>query len=315
MVSKVYFTFDCEDFINDRSLHALQRILELLHSHNIRGLFFITGHVAERLRNADSILDLLKEQTIGYHSTSHSVRPTIMEYTDVGDYDYARKISLERETKHINPITGNAEGKGGILILKDLFPKHNITSYRVPGFAYSPPHIEALAELGIQYDFSTSLSKRAFTFKNITFYPYPIIIDSVKLTSYTRIMSAQRKSYPIIFHFHPNHLVNDGYWDSIYFSGNPGKLFETKPRKQNEVETNFKRLDSLIKKISYFQSLGILEIEPSLVPDETKQNFKTENINKEYQRSVKWVKEYLGYNPSHIYSHYLKYFKVSQHSK
>lgn len=315
MVSKIYFTFDCEDFINDRSLYALQRILELLHGHNIRGLFFITGHVAERLGNTHGVLDLLEEQTIGYHSTSHSVRPTIIEYTDVDEYDYARKISLERETKHINPITGNVEGKGGILLLKDLFPKHNITSYRAPGFAYSPPHIEALTELGIKCDFSTRLSKRAIYFKNITFYPYPIVIDYVRPTSYVRIMNALRRSYPIIFDFHPNYLVNDGYWDSVYFSGNPDKLFETKPKKRNEVETHFKRLESFFKKMCYFESLGMLEIEPSLGLGDTKQNFKTENILEEYQRSVKWVKEYLGYNPSHVYSHFLKYFEVSQHSK
>lgn len=45
-------TFDVEDFINSRSMDALHRILRLLRKYDIRALFLITGHAAERLSNS-----------------------------------------------------------------------------------------------------------------------------------------------------------------------------------------------------------------------------------------------------------------------
>ena len=79
----IYLTFDCEDFINVRSMLALHRILELLQKYDVKGLFFLTGHMAEKIRNFPKILDLLENHEIGYHSSAHSVHPTIVEYTDV----------------------------------------------------------------------------------------------------------------------------------------------------------------------------------------------------------------------------------------
>ena len=61
------------------------------------------------------LLDLLEKHEIGYHSSSHSVHPTIFEFTDVAKYDKAYQTSILRETSHINPLTGKIEGSGGIL--------------------------------------------------------------------------------------------------------------------------------------------------------------------------------------------------------
>lgn len=82
--------------------------------------------MAEKLENFPNIVQLLNEHEIGYHSSSHSVRPTIFEFTDIQDYEKAYQISLERETSHINPLTGKIEGKGGIHSVKNLFPKKQI---------------------------------------------------------------------------------------------------------------------------------------------------------------------------------------------
>lgn len=128
-------------------MSALHHILELLQKYDVKTLFFITGHMAEKMRDFPKILDLIKDHEIGYHSSAHSVHPTIVEYTDVENYDIARQISLKRETSHINPLTGECEGKGGIILLKALFPKKEIISFRAPGFCWSPPHLEALKDL------------------------------------------------------------------------------------------------------------------------------------------------------------------------
>lgn len=44
---RAFLTFDVEDFINNRSLIVLERILEILKDEDLRGLFFITGHMAK----------------------------------------------------------------------------------------------------------------------------------------------------------------------------------------------------------------------------------------------------------------------------
>ena len=122
MRGQVFLTFDVEDFINEESTNALLLVLGLLEKHDLRGLFFITGHVVEKLRFRSDVLTLLEKHEIGFHSSAHSVRPTIFEYSDVENYEDAYAISLERETSHINPISGEVEGKGGIQALRDLFP-------------------------------------------------------------------------------------------------------------------------------------------------------------------------------------------------
>ena len=102
---ELFLTFDIEDFISDNSIWILQRILEDLNRYNLRSLFFVTGHMAEKLQNFPTIVDSFDDHLIGYHSSSHSVHPTIFEFTDVAGYRMAYEISLQRETAHIDPLS------------------------------------------------------------------------------------------------------------------------------------------------------------------------------------------------------------------
>ena len=113
-----FLTFDVEDFMNGKSICALDRILELLKKYNLKGLFFITGNMIEKLRFFPEILDLLNVHEIGYHSSSHSIRSNIFEYNDLEDYEEAYLESQERETSRINILTGEIEGSGGIELLR-----------------------------------------------------------------------------------------------------------------------------------------------------------------------------------------------------
>ena len=45
----LYITFDCEDFINIQSIFSLYQILKILKKYNVKALFFITGHMSEKL--------------------------------------------------------------------------------------------------------------------------------------------------------------------------------------------------------------------------------------------------------------------------
>ncbi|MEM2507148.1 MAG: polysaccharide deacetylase family protein, partial [Nitrososphaeria archaeon] len=96
--SRLLLTFDVEDFINTNAIYSLLTLLRILNKYQMKAIFFITGHMAEKIANFPEIIDLLKNHEIGYHSSSHSVHPTIPEYTDVKSYEKAYEISIERET-------------------------------------------------------------------------------------------------------------------------------------------------------------------------------------------------------------------------
>lgn len=304
---KILLTFDCEDFINDRSTSALHHILKLLYKYNIKGLFFLTGHMTEKISHFPKILDLLENEEIGYHSSAHSVRPTIIEYTDVEDYELARRISIKRETKHINPITGEMEGEGGIILLRNLFPNKKIISFRAPGFSFSPPHLEALNELGIRFDFSTNLSQTSIDYKNLTFYPYPDLFDIIKLSSYKSIFRSVIKSRLTVLDFHPSFFVNVNYWDSIYFSGNPKKLYPTQVRSWKETRAILRKFELLLKRLRYLEKKGVIEVTPMLKRGK-KQNWTTRRVIKSYRNSVRWTKNYLGYEQRFLLKHFMKFF-------
>jgi len=311
MKAKIFLTIDCEDFINDRSMFALNHILKLLHEYDLKGLFFLTGHLAKKVSCFPKILDLLEDEEIGYHSTSHTVRPTIIEYTDVENYEYAHQISLKRETSHINPLNGEPEGEGGIILLRKHFPNKEITSFRAPGFSYSPPHLEAMSDLGIRFDFSTSLSKVPIYYKNLTFYPYPNLFDVTRLSSYASIFKSFINARLAVLDFHPDYFVNSKYWDSIYFSGNPKRLFSVQARSSKGTSTILENFELLLRRLSHFEKKGIFEINPPLEKGKRKQVFTNKCIVRDYQSSIRWVKKYLGYNPRFIWKHFEKFFNLA----
>ena len=113
--NQVLLTFDVEglppreDFFNNFSLFCLRRVLNLLKEVGFKGVFFITASAAERIRKYPDLVEQLSCHEIGYHSSSHSVRPWIIEYTDLSSYNEAVAISLKRETSHINPETGQID--------------------------------------------------------------------------------------------------------------------------------------------------------------------------------------------------------------
>jgi peptidoglycan/xylan/chitin deacetylase (PgdA/CDA1 family) len=303
---RLYLTFDVEDFINDRSLNALRHILELLRQRHQKGLFFITGHMAEKLARFPQVVDLLDEHEIGYHSTSHSVHPAVFEYTDVGDYQEAYHKSLSREVAHVNPLSGAIEGRGGIEALRDLFPRKKIESFRAPGFSWSPPHLEALAHLGVRYDFSTDISDVPVEYRGVTFFPFPSFIDSVPLRSFLR--SVMRRKVTVV-DFHPNFFVNEDWWDSIFFSGNPNRLDGVAPRKANRVKSMFRRFAVLLRIVDILSKMKITESCTEVAESETELDSANIDIDKVYRIIASWPVKRFNYEPRFIRSHLSHFFE------
>jgi hypothetical protein len=309
---KLYLTFDVEDFINHSSVLGLRIILELMEKAELKGLFFLTGHMAEKLIHHKDILQMLSVHQIGYHSTSHSVRPAIFEYTDIQDYEQAMAISQMMETSHVNPLTGETKGTGGITLIKTLFPDNEITAFRAPGFCWSPPHLEALQRLGISFDFSSDFSRKPVHYRGTTFYPYPFLIispdgedfgvrTSLKLS---RLVLARPTSTILI---HPQSLFNRTFWDSQFWASNPDRLSEAVTKNPREIKYLIQRLYTFFKALNVLQKTGSIEVTPNLQVTGQILRPSMYLAKMSYKRAVYWPIRRFKYRPRYLYAHFLHF--------
>ncbi len=303
---KVLLTFDCEDFVNDRATYALRWVLQCLNKNSLKGLFFITGSMAEKLSFYPDIVELLSNHVIGYHSSAHSVRPTLVEYADVPSFEVARELTKKRETSHVNPVTGKLEGKGGLLAVKSLFSNKEIEAFRAPGFCWSPPILMAMKDLGLKYDFSTNVSSSPISRKGITFYPLPMNQMTKKgLPGLIRLIPCIDKAV-IVLYTHPNGFVNSVHWDSMYYKGNPITLTTVLPRTSSDAQAIFRKWALIIREVSYLQKTKVMDASLGLSCGYEKE-LEPEVITGEYRRSMQWLKRF-GYNPRNVLNHYFEFF-------
>ena len=317
--NQVLLTFDVEglppreDVFNNSALMCLRKTLDLLENVDFKGIFFITASAAERIRKYPDVVKRLSYHEIGYHSSSHSVRPRIIEYTDVASYEDAVAISLERETSHINPETGQIEGNGGILALRETFPKSDIACFRAPFFGWSPPHFEALKKLGIKYDFSSSISEQPVSFRGITFYPCPIPIDDCIEATFVRrepkdifpkpISSVLLRRKVTVLLMHPSNLLVKNPCagrDEYQIAGNV----------RTKIVISLLKL--LFNRIRFLQKTNLIEVTSSLSQNWQYLNPEKIDVKKIYWRSVQSLVHLFDSNPRFVFSHFMDFFNKDE---
>lgn len=312
MPREVYLTFDVEDTINDSSILTLKKILDLLKQKKLRGIFFITGDLAEKLSSFKDVVSALKEHEIGYHSSSHSVRPIIAEYTDVQDYQEALRVSLKRETSHINPLTGELEGKGGILALKELFPHKRVVSFRAPGFSWSPPHLEALKTLEIEYDFSAAISSKKVSHKGITFFPYPLEImppegRPLNFSMYRLLLYRIFSRRTVVIVMHPHSLINAEPWDAVYWRKNPRKLVECLKKTDDQITKCFSDFRGFLRSLNILRKSGMITVSPPLKPANSV-HINEQMLSETYKRAIAWYSQFFNHHPRYLLRHFAVFF-------
>jgi peptidoglycan/xylan/chitin deacetylase (PgdA/CDA1 family) len=294
----------------------LHKILELLKKHELHGLFFITGNMAEKLSNFPATVDLLREHQIGYHSSSHSVHPTLFEFTDVEGYDEAYQTSIIREIAHINPLTGAIEGPGGIKALQSLFPEKQIVAFRAPGYCWSPPHLEALKNFGITHDFSTNISLEPVSLHGITFYPFTILLSNWQggIRGHYYLQRITLKRDISVLTIHPSTMVNKLDWDLVYYPKrnsvelNPSNLTEPPARSPADAASIFHRFDLLLRHLKILQKIHLLEVTPGLKTANRSIDPASIDVKKLYGLSIEWA-EGFGYEPKFLYNHFVRFFR------
>jgi hypothetical protein len=278
--------------------------------------------MAEKLINFPETIDLLNGHEIGYHSSSHSVHPTIFEFTDVKSYDEAYQNSLVRETSHINPLTGAIEGSGGIHVLRELFPKKQIVSFRAPGYCWTPPHLDALKTLGITYDFSTDISIEPINYLGITFYPFTILTTNWngRIGEHLRLQHLTLKREVSVLTIHPSTMVNQLEWDLIYYPKftkcklNPPNLFSLPARTPNEITSVFRKFDLLLRHLEILQKMHLLKVASKPTPTNKTLLPRLEEAKESYKLSINWAKGY-GYNPKFLQSHFTQFFQLNPYTE
>ncbi len=307
---RLFLTFDTEDFISENSMPGLHKLLEILKKHEMTALFFITGHMAEKLRDFPSTIDLLNEHQIGYHSSSHSVHPTIFEFTDVMNYEEAYQVSIQRETSHINPLQGTIEGKGGIHALRSIFPKKQIVAFRAPGQCWSPPHMEALSTLGITFDFSTDIFATPVSYKESALYPYPIFGHwHGKFTEYCNLLFSMRHDTSVLT-IHPSLMVNQFEWDLIFYGSNPDKLSQPPPLTPKEVSSQFRAFDLLLTRLGSLKKANMIEVKSTLEKPKKTLSPNRIDVEKCYLRSMRWATRH-KYQPKFLHQHFEEFFELA----
>jgi hypothetical protein len=318
MSKQLLLTFDVEDFINVESLAALTSILDLLGKYGLNAVFFITGHMAEKLAFHPEITRSLMAHEIGFHSSAHSVHPTIFEYCDVERYENAYRTSLERETSHVDPLSGKIEGVGGILALRELFPNKNVRAYRAPGCCCPPPNLEALAGLGIRHDFSFCVSKAPVSYKGITFYPKPVFRNcdnallggGLQMTNWSRLMWSIFMREMTVLDFHPHSFVEKDFWDGAYHRGNPPRLKRALQRDCADIQNRLAKLEVLLKRVRRLEELGAIETSPNLMQSKTCLDTTKLNIDGLANDFAYWPKTLFGYEPKYIRSQLSEFFEL-----
>jgi hypothetical protein len=320
--SKVFLTFDIEgpapheDVVEERTLFILQRILESLKRNGLTGLFFLPASVAEALANHNEIIELLRSHQIGYHATTHSIRPLILEYTDVPDYKMAIEVSLRREQASIDQATGEIKGEGGLLSLRKMFPEKQIVAFRAPFDCWSPPHLEALKSLGMCYDFSSTITSYPTSHRGMTFFPPPMTLDGIpniigsmertrSETHYFRmraLLSTLMRNACTVVAMHPARFVFKTRRRYLE------KNVENYPRDSTDVAIRLIVVDLLFKQLGILQRMGLVEVTPQLeTAEKGKRDF---DVGEIYLQSVYRPSRLFSYKPKFLYSHFERFFDL-----
>lgn len=309
---EVLLTFDVEgpprreDFIEPEILGVFYQLLMLLKKHSFRALFFLTGSIAEKLVRYPEIIELLKAHEIGYHSGSHSVKPRIFEYTDVKSYEEAIEVSIERESSSIDPLTGDIVGEGGIIALREIFPEKKIDSFRAPFLCWSPPHLEALRELGFNFDFSADVSNVPSFYKGITFMPSPTAIDSM-CRNFDVISKTMMKEKFVVFMGHPSHTAFQST-DSSHQHNNPFVPIQIRRRSRTISQIRFLELELFFSGLCQLQRKGIITLKNLWEKSEKPLDLEKMVVTQVFETSLRAPKKIFGYKPKFLLSHFYHFF-------
>lgn len=321
---EVFLTFDIEgppgreDLMDFQTRKAIQKTLELMEKHKLRGLFFISGTIAKDLSKDSHLFQLLEKHEIGSHSVNHSIKPRVCEYTDLAEYDRAVQASIISESS--GRLSGAEENKlvQGIF-LNEIFPGKKIDAFRVPFDYFSPPHIEALGKLGFRFIFSGDIAPEPAFFKGLTFYPKAVFMDGFLrkfihfdypdrvVASPFLLSSFGKKS--LVFAFHPSEFEYKVNRENLRtFYKNPKRSLRLKSNHSIGTTSSLRLFELFLSKLQVLHGLGMIKVTPKLKTSEVLLDPEKVDIQKNINYCMRIATELFGYKPRFLLSQYYHFF-------
>ncbi len=262
--TKIIFSFDTEDYVNEAAADGILRTAQLLTDEGVTGCFQIVALLAEALVKwgRQDVIDALKKHEIDFHSFSHSMHPTINEYTDMCNFDAALEEFLRRE-------------RVGMKMVKDVFGVDHFASAVPPGSSISYVARYGYAAEGIPvYAANQNLdvvSRRPVSYCNSTYINYScgmdrLLFDTDEEALRKRLDEKAAKSDVYVFYHHPAMNTVKVFADELnFFKKNtpPEKYVLSETYTKEETDrffANFRTLIRLLKADGRFEFTTFGEI-------------------------------------------------------
>ncbi len=235
---KVMFNFDTEDYINPEAADGILFAAELLRKKGLKGCFNIVGRLAEALEKwgRQDVIEALRHHEICFHSHRHSHHPVITEYTDLEDFEEAKRLFVKDEGEGIEKV-------------KRVLGVDKIESAVLPGDSGSYVAYYGYQELGLKACVNTYFD----VFRNRPVYAcnmlgifYSIMIDKpfkqIEKSDISELIKAVPDDQGIycVFH-HPHTGIMASHPDTINFfkENTPPEEYKKSPLNSEETKKKF----------------------------------------------------------------------------
>ena len=289
-MTNVILSFDTEDIINERGADGILRCARILREEGVKGCFNIIGLLPAALLEwgRKDVFEELSYHEINYHSHTHSIHPTINEFTDKKDYYVTLEEFKQIELEGINKV-------------KTAFVRDTLPAMCVPGNCTSYLAHYAYAELGFDFfsgdDIYDKIQYRPIYCCNTVSLHYARSLDKILFTSSAEEISsfiqesAQNKHTMVFFH-HPQRSICKSFWDADnYNKVNTQKENWIKseihaPHDTDRFYENFRLFVRLLKSNPNFKIVTYEELNKGIDQSERKITLADlENIRKQLNES------------------------------
>ena len=271
-MTNVIFSFDTEDIINERGADGILRCARILREEGVRGCFNIIGLLPNALKKwgRDDIIRELEWHEIDFHSHSHSIHPTINEYTDKADYHEALNAFLRDES-------------AGIEKVKAAFGREYLPAACIPGNSTSYVAHYGYELLGFKFfsgdDIYDKVSYRPIYNCNTVSLHYARSLDGVlfklsnsEIADY--VNETARHKHTMIYYHHPQRAYCKSFWDADNFKcKNTPESEWIKSEIHNSEDTerfyeNFRALIRFLRDDGDFEIMTYSDLAEKLAEDE-----------------------------------------------
>ena len=245
-MTNVIFSFDTEDIVNECGTEGIIRCASILREEGVRGCFNIIGLLPDALKEWGryDVIDALKYHEIDFHSHSHSIHPTINEYTDKENFHDALDEFIKDES-------------AGMKKVQDFFKCDYLPAACIPGNSTSYVAHYGYEKLGFKFfsgdDIYDKISYRPIYNCNTISLHYARSLDGVlfrlnegEIADF--VNETARGKHTMVFYHHPQRAFCKSFWDADNFN-------KTNTPKEKWIKSEIHNTEDTEKFYENFRSL------------------------------------------------------------